>query len=405
MTAAAPRRFTFRPRVWLQRVHLWCALIIGLFILVVTLSGTIALYKFEINRWTHAPLYHVTPAPQPVSLDVAHDAIVAAFPDRSVGTIVVRPGDAYEFRLEGEPYTYAFVDPGTGQVNGSYVPEDTFIGWFAKLHWSLFLTTEEEGTLAYWLGETIFVVTCFALLIMSITGAFLWWPGVKRWAYGFKVRLHKSRYIQNYDWHKVLGFFSLPMFIMWAVTGLNFFEPWHDYIAAGWYTMTFSEQPTEQEFASVVTGQPPISLETARQQALAAVPDSQFISVSMPIAEDGTLEPAGTLDIWLAYGIDPYAYGEWPGNILVRLDQYNGAVLDNSLVSTPSLAAEIYNNWAFPLHAGSPVPWWLRTVWAFFGLMPLVLAITGVTMWWMKRVARWRKQRQPVPTMILDSEI
>lgn len=401
-TSKARRRWRWKPRVWVQWLHRWVTLTLGLILLVVTTSGSLALFRFELNKLTYAHLYHVTPG-APVSLDQAREAVRQALASDSsmqdvrVADLITRPGDVYQFYLrDADDHTIgsAFVDPGAGVYLGHYNSEETLWGWIAKLHYTLFSDEIEfpypEGTpewLTTWFGPNLAEFTLknmgVLLMLMVLSGAYLWWPGIKKFAYGFRVRRGAQGFNWHYDWHKVLGFVSLPFLFMWALTGMGFYQPWSDWIKSGWHAATFSPIPVDApEVFSTQQERPMLSAEEIRQAALTAVPDSRFISVSMP--ETIT----GTADIWLAHGLDSYAYGEWPGNINVRLDVYSGAVLDNSMSRDGSVGAYLYNNWFYPVHFGYPLPWYGRLIWFLFGMMPLFLAFTGVMQWWMKRQKR-----------------
>jgi uncharacterized iron-regulated membrane protein len=395
------RLVNVRLRPALQKLHLWASLLVGLFLVVVTTSGVAALYELEVNKLVYSHLYHATPSETTVSLDEARVIVQHAFPDYSINDAVVKPNEAYLFYVESpdDVHKNVYLDPGTGKINGTYQPEHTVMGWLAHLHYTLLADKVEfsyaETTPQWiqdWVGLTLsdllLKIISLAFFLMVLTGAYLWWPGIKKMAYGFKLRLGKSQYIKHYDWHKILGFASLPFLLMWAVTALNFYTPFQPAIKNIWHTVTFSQPAPEfDEFKStLIPGQNIISDERAKAIAATLLPNARFVSYSPPT------EPDGTVSLWLARGVDPYAYGEWPGNVNVLLDAYSGEVLYNSTEDANNWAADFYNNWFFPLHAGIVVPWWARTLWAVFGLVPLFLAITGTSMWWIKRKGRIEKQ-------------
>jgi uncharacterized iron-regulated membrane protein len=387
-----------KPRVLLQRLHLWATLLVGAFLLIVTTTGSVALFRHEINILAFPTLYQVTPSSQPVGIDEARAVAQAAFPKEHVETTIrARETEPYLFYVGENPQRTVTVDPGTGKLNGSFIPEQTFVGFLAKVHYTLLSDKIEfkypawipewiQKTLGANLGEFVLKIIAFALLVMVLTGAVLWYPGIKKLALAFRLRLKRSEYIRQYDWHKIIGFVSLPFLAMWALTALNFYEPWNGWIKTAWYTITFSsEASTPPEVKSKPSDATPISASRAARIAQNAVPEARLISVSLPHEKDGAV------DVWMARGVDPYAYGEWPGNVNLKLDQYTGIVLDNSLKHNSSWAADLYNNWTYPLHAGIAVPWWARLVWFAFGMLPLILAYTGLRMWWLKRRARLQK--------------
>lgn len=50
-----------------------------------------------------------------------------------------------------------------------------------------------------------------------------------------------------------------------------------------------------------------------------------------------------------------------------------------------TLTSAAWQDWTYPVHFGYPVGWIPRLGWVGFGLVPLLLAITGITTWWMRR--------------------
>ncbi len=232
----------WRPRVWCQWLHRWATLALGLLLMVITTSGAIALYDHDLSRLSNLKYYQETPSERRITLDEAHAIVAeavandASLPNVIVGDVVDLPDGGYMVFIYGEEDEYygdAFVDPGTGEYLGYYKPEETVWGWITTLHVSLFadevLIRFPEGTpewlttaIGLNLGEFTLKYLGLMLLIMVLTGAYIWWPGVRNWLQGFRIRKGGSWYVWHYDWHKVLGFVSLPFLFMWAVTGTAF---------------------------------------------------------------------------------------------------------------------------------------------------------------------------------------
>lgn len=136
------KKLKSRLRGWVQWLHLWAALIVGILVLVVCLSGAVALFREPMQPVTHPHLYRVTPG-QSVSVDTALKTVQAAYPTRKILEVRVRPNDIYLFDLENEitaDYEGVFVDPGTGQINGYLKNSEHLIGWITVLHRALFTT-------------------------------------------------------------------------------------------------------------------------------------------------------------------------------------------------------------------------------------------------------------------------
>lgn len=398
MTAGVKRkRNGNRLRIVLQKIHLWAALIVGIFLVLATVTGTISMFKNDLNKLFYSSLFRVTPSSTPVSLDEARATAMNAYPDYELVDVFEKAGEPYYFGFvtPEDDYLRAYVDPGTGEVNGIYNPDKTPLGVVEHFHEDLLAdgipytyTDRTPMWIQDWLGEhvgdTIQKFVSFCFLIMVLTGAYLWWPGIKKLALSFKLRLNKSEYLKHYDWHKILGFVSLPFLLMWAITSLNFFTPFSSVISNVWHTLTFTEEVTWEDelFSTVIPGQDIITVAEVKSIAAQVVPGSTFTGYSPTGGEDGVIY------VWLKKGIDAFAGAPGPGNGYIILDAYSGEVLYNYFDNVPSVAAGLYANWFFAMHTGVAVPWWGRLVWAVFGLVPLFLAITGVSMWWLKRTKR-----------------
>jgi uncharacterized iron-regulated membrane protein len=417
----------FKARVWMQRIHLWSTLTLGLILLVVTTSGAAALFHHEVDAALEPKYYRVTPGP-PITYEEAYRVIKAAHPLEPVHEVIRANEQApYHAAVGADFEKTVYLDPGTGQINGVKGRSQTMMGWFAKLHTSLFL---DEAKLPYptwtpdwiktWVGESLseFVLklTALSLSLLVITGAVLWWPGIKKMAYGFKLRRQGSVYIRQYDWHKIIGFASLPFLAMWGLTAMNFYEPFHPIIEKTWLAATFSnvQHPPEdlKSDAKGKTAKDQLSIPELRRITERELPQgSRIVNLGIPDLnakfKDKDAEKAAreqTITVWGSRGLDPYHYSEFPGNYSVTVDQYSGKVLDtNAKRLDSSWGANVFENWFYPLHAGIAVPWWARLIWFVFGMLPLFLAVTGLRMYLLKRTQRIAKRRTNLePTLAAD---
>ena len=59
-----------------------------------------------------------------------------------------------------------------------------------------------------------------------------------------------------------------------------------------------------------------------------------------------------------------------------------------------SKAEELWSDWNFPLHSGWALNSWVRIIWVVLGLVPLLLAVTGLSTWFFKRGLRKRRKRR-----------
>jgi uncharacterized iron-regulated membrane protein len=90
------------------------------------------------------------------------------------------------------------------------------IGWLVNLHANLLTGT---------VGRLVNGVGAVCLTSLCLTGAIVWWPGVKNWRRSLTVswRAHFARI--NWDLHSALGFWCFPFVLLWAISGIYFAFP------------------------------------------------------------------------------------------------------------------------------------------------------------------------------------
>ena len=92
----------------------------------------------------------------------------------------------------------------------------TPVEWLVKLHSNLWAGT---------IGRSVNGVGAACLTVLSLTGAFIWWPGVKNWRRGLTVSWKSNFARIQWDLHSALGFWSFPFIFIWAISGAYFAFP------------------------------------------------------------------------------------------------------------------------------------------------------------------------------------
>jgi uncharacterized iron-regulated membrane protein len=338
-------------------------------------------------------MYRETPGASTTSMEEARGIAEREYPDMRVDGVTapeVMSGVYHVDMIDEEgSYAYATIDPATGEVLGvrgdAYA--EGFNGFLTKLHFYLFagdigLTDE--------IGLKLVSIVGIALLVMLVTGVYLWWPGLRRWAAGFRVRWRGDRYSRNHDYHKVIGILTVPLLALIALTGVTF--GFHETSRSVWYAVTFTDPPPA--FPETTPQVEPAGRERLNLDELAGLVESRTNA-----EHTGFYELSGARDeavyASLTAGWDPYAgFNGYDGNVYVYADPYTGEVLWKQDPRELPLSARIFEGWIFPLHTGSFGRLPARILWAFVGLTPTVLAVTGLTMWLLKRQANRRRRRR-----------
>jgi uncharacterized iron-regulated membrane protein len=284
--------------VWLRRamfqVHLWSGLAIGLYIVMLSMTGSALVYRNELDRYFATPRPVFDPKAPRLSADQLRRAAEKAYPGWTitrVGDRITRRNPTIEVWAErnGEKKERLF-NPYTGAELGASITQgEYFVLWLARLHDDLLF--DRAGR--YWNGVGSGVAT-----VLALTGLLVWWPGSTRWKRSLQIKWTSGWRRFNWDLHSAIGFWLFLFMLMWGVSGfyLGIPEPFSDFVD----------------------------------------------SISNP---------------------DDYL-GERPGDIVLL--------------------------WLTRLHFGRwrnmPV---LKAVWAVLGLVPALMFVTGVIMWW-NRVLRRR---------------
>jgi uncharacterized iron-regulated membrane protein len=90
------------------------------------------------------------------------------------------------------------------------------VEWLVKLHSNL---------LAGPIGRSVNGVGAACLTLLCLTGAFIWWPGIKNWRRSLTVGWRSNFARIQWDLHSALGFWSFPFIFVWAISGAYFAFP------------------------------------------------------------------------------------------------------------------------------------------------------------------------------------
>jgi uncharacterized iron-regulated membrane protein len=154
-TMTAWRRWVRRPQTLFLRkalfqVHLWTGIGVGLYILVICLTGSVIVYRNELYRYF---------SPQ-----------------------------------QGGPLPLGF----------------RVTAWLLDLH---------DNLLAGQTGRHVNGVGAGLLLLLCLTGALIWWPGVRTWRRSLKVERRAGWRRLAWTLHSAIGFWCFGFVVLWGITG------------------------------------------------------------------------------------------------------------------------------------------------------------------------------------------
>lgn len=386
-----------RPVRWFFIVsHRWLSLVLGLVLLAITTSGAILLYRPELQRVIDHGAYATSGGARTVTFQQAYEAVEAAHPAFDGVSVIAANG---VLKVANADYdSFWTVDPHTGKVLGHIGDTPGWMKFLDNLH-ECFLSCEgypgylkvlaKELPGTKWLGyddtnitygNLVLGVFGLILLYLSLTGIWLWFPRPSKWRSSMSVRWSKGRFARDTDLHKVAGMIAIPSLLLWSITGAGFvMEP----IEKAWYAVTPGKQLPDVDPGLSAKGKKGPDLGIDRAVAIVAkqYPNDKVVSVDIPAKDDKT----AAYNLWLADGFDPYAETEYPGDRGVSVDRHTGKTTTYYGQPGESTSQALWDSWNYPAHAGYIVNGWWRLLWLVFGIAPLLLAVTGVSTWLVRR--------------------
>jgi uncharacterized iron-regulated membrane protein len=392
------RKARIRAMAVLRVTHRWVAIVMGLLLLVVTMTGSLLLFKPEMHRLAQSSSFAATASAHPISAQRALAIVQRAKPKLGATSVGWSHGT---WEVPSSDYKrFVNVDPGTGRILGER-GEIGVIGFLDNLH-ECALSCEGQpgyvkqlndkmpdlgiqGISKLTIGGFILGTIGLVFVFLVIGGLVLWWPGVRRWRRGFEVRARKGRYARDFDLHKLAGFVALPFLAMWAFTGANFELPVvhkvGDILLPG---ATASEAATTFKSLPVEKGTPDITVEQASAAALRYEGGGRIVNVSSPAKTDATAAFTFCIDKGFNWWRD---YEGCPGSKFAAVDRHDATRVRDTWHSD-NVAQFAFGKQTEAMHFGALAGWAPRTLFFSMGMMPLLLAVTGMSTWLYKRGKR-----------------
>jgi uncharacterized iron-regulated membrane protein len=353
----SPSRTSWLTRALFQ-IHLWCGLALGVYAIVIGVSGSVLVFHEEIVEFVspHQPI----PAGQPVAIETVYSAIRSAYPDLSAGSLEAPweaddPWLSYVFGPSGGKMVRAGQD---GRVLGDAPTGGLALEAIAKIHSYLLLPR----------GRLINGAGGLGLVLLALTGLVLWWPARGEWHEAFRIVRRSSWKGLVFDLHRVGGVVSLVFVLVFSVTGAYFTWP------AAYRTIAAGVLPTKTpmrvpEIEAAGDRRP---LDELVQAAHRAVPDAKLVRVLVPDRAD---QP---VTVVLAHGDSALDRRLRTSQVILHpatatvlaLDSYRRRQAGDHLIG-----------WMSPLHTGHFGGLAVKILWAVAGLSLPALFVTGFLMW------------------------
>lgn len=379
--------------IW--RWHFFAGLLVIPFVLNLAVTGSIYLFKDEINDTLFAYRNVVPEAAatlNPTEIVAAAEATISGSkasayreaPDEIHSAMVSLSKDGVN--------TLVYVDPHNGDILGSVKSDEEFNWVVKKIH-----SLEYFGPLANRLVE---IVGGFALVLV-ITGVYLWWPrgqggGVTT------VRGTPAKRVFWRDTHAVTGAFTGLLIFFLAATGM----PWSGYWGANvnsWLTVNGFGYPSELwdnvppsvKTTHHIVDEPGWVVENAPVPSSQSPATHDMATFIPPISLDKAVDVAKSAGMASGFEMAIPGDGEgvftaslFPDNLaeerVIHIDQYSGRALVDISYDQYAFAGRLIE-WGINVHQGQEYGTINQMLMLTTCLAAVLLCVSGTVMWWKRR--------------------
>ncbi|WP_269523971.1 PepSY-associated TM helix domain-containing protein [Coraliomargarita parva] len=348
--------------IW--RIHSVLGLLAGLPLVIIAFSGSILVFKDEINGLLMPEVVRVEPQAAKLGLDARYAMLREQFeqdyqitgwafyeqPDRSDFVYVVPWGT--------DEWLHVYQDPYTGEVlSEPAATTSDLMGWMLELHYAL---------LAGVPGAAICGVVALLLCLLGVTGI---WIYRKFWKHFFSFKWRSSWRMLAGNLHKRFGILSSPVFFILGLTG----AVWNIQGVVHELTHDHKHEEVHEPVDTPESVRIDASFDALLVKSQDYIEGYELNYVRFP------QEGEGQLTFYGAYAGQGFLRS--PYNSRVTFESKSGQYLGHWDIREASMWMQVYDSFR-PLHFGTFGGWLSRSFWCVLGFTPGLLALSGAFIWW-----------------------
>ncbi|ENA1802435.1 PepSY domain-containing protein [Flavobacterium psychrophilum] len=364
----------------IKKTHLWLGLATGIIVFIISITGCLFVFQKEISNIYYQDTLYIAPQSTKTiavtKLKEIADKTLSA-PSTSI-TIYKEKNRAWEFMVYksgdedantwfGTVKTYksVFINPYTGAVTGNINYKYNFFIIVEMLHYCLLINRQ--------IGEPIVAYSTLIFVFMLITGIILWWPKNKAAAkqrFWFRWKDTTKFKRKNYDVHNILGFYTMFITLILALTGMIFSIQWFQatvYVIAS-QSITPPEQIEKLSDTTLVSLKQPLDI--ALNSAKIKIPDANRYSLILPKKRSDVILISGIRGEEAHYNSDK-----------IQFDQYSGKQLHRSNYENKNNGEKLITM-NYDIHTGIILGLPGKILAFLASLVAASLPITGFMIWW-----------------------
>jgi uncharacterized iron-regulated membrane protein len=350
-------------RSWFK-LHSFAGFAFGLLMLLVCLTGTLAVVSHEIQYLSHQKYRALSERQGPVPWQVLEQNLAKAYPDYQISNVQV-PEQWYLAGAvslnKGSEFLFVYFDPASGALTGEG-QWGTVSRFLRNIHMYLSLGST---------GKIIVTSLSFLLLIILISSFYVyrqWWRKGFQLPSGAKV---SGRTFWS-DWHKWTGIWCWGFILLMFLTGLWYFT---EHFLLKFKVDHYPKAPKLEQAIKQQT----LSLTELMQAAQKARPELDIRALNYPLSDKAPVVVTGQDDTLLVRDRANRIYLH-PVTAQVLKIQKGGDLKPVAYLS----------DMADPLHFGNFAGFGVKLLYFVFGLGFTFLVAGGLWMHWLRT-----KRQQP----------
>lgn len=385
------------------RWHFYAGLFVAPFMILLSLTGIVYLFKPQLDSLMYRDLLTVKPAHHLLSADEQQQRVLTAYPrvliSKYLPPVNAESSAQFVMKQDGRDVNL-FIDPYSGKILGIQDAQNNLQAMARALHGELMIGT---------VGDRLVELSAGWGIVLVVSGLYLWWPRGRSSAGVLWPRMTAKGRVLWRDLHAVTGFWGAVALLFMLLSGMTwtgmwgkvYADVWNTFPAAMWNDVPKSDKQASELNTAAVQTVPwamantpmPVSsgdhAEHMHHGQMSSAPAAPMITLQrvVDIATERHIEPGYSItQPKTADGVFTVSvFADDPRNdATLHVDQYSGKVLADvrySDYSAVSKATEL----GVMLHEGKMFGGLNQLIILFICLMVLLSSVSGIVIWWKRR--------------------
>jgi uncharacterized iron-regulated membrane protein len=352
--------------LWVN-IHLWIGLGLAVLLIPISLSGALLVWHDHVDAIVNPDRYAVTAGPaQPSSallvsasaaLGRGFEPVVVRMPEGAGWPATVMAREQRRGESGGRPrLVTVYLDPPTARVLAKAEFRNSLVAFLHRFHENLTIPEYSGRAVVGWVGV--------GLLVLSLSGIYLWWPRNAGFLRGLRWRRGPAT---PFNLHHLFGFWiAIPLAVVSATGVYLGFPQQARELLSSVAPMTAQQRGG---LNAALLASPRIDVDRAIEIATGGMAGSRAVAVFLPTQQN---------QAWRIQLRNP----ESAALDTVTVDDRSGA-----LTKVVPQAGDTIAQWIRWIHEGSHsgVLWQILVF--LCGILPTVFAVTGTMIWLRSRRA------------------